>query len=199
MPNPEEFISNDMKNVSDVYQVKILIAYFLSRINQLCTPNQLTEIATGEGIVNYFTYTEAVSAMLENGTLELAEIDGTEYYRLTEKGLEGADSFKKQVSKSFRDKIYAAGLRLFTKLKNDKDVVFDITPTNKGYNVHCKCCDGDLVLMDLNIFAPDMEQAKFLKSKIMMNPTDFYCKIVDYIIENEEYVPSVAEDEPTLL
>jgi hypothetical protein len=53
--------------------------------------------------------------------------------------------------------------------------------------------------MDLNIFAPDMEQAKFLKSKIMMNPTDFYCKIVDYIIENEEYVPSVAEDEPTLL
>ena len=63
--------------------------------------------------------------MLENGTLELAEIEGTNYYRLTEKGIEGAEKFKKLVPKSFRDKIYAAGLRLFVKLKNDRDVSFD--------------------------------------------------------------------------
>ena len=72
--NPEAHISENMKNISDVYEVQILLAYFLGQINQLCTPNQLTEIATGEGVVNYFVYTEAVSRMLENGTLELAEI-----------------------------------------------------------------------------------------------------------------------------
>ncbi|MDO4945728.1 MAG: DUF4364 family protein [Ruminococcus sp.] len=194
MTNPEEFISNDMKNVTEIYRVQILLAYFLNQINQLCTPNQLTEIATGEGIVNYFDYTAAVTAMLENGTLELAEIDGTEYYRLTEKGAAGADDFKKQVPKSLRDKIYASGLRLFAKLKNERDITFDISPNDRGYNVHCKCCDGDIVLMDINLFAPDEEQANYIKSKIQMNPTDFYCKVVDYIIENEEYVPSVAED-----
>lgn len=194
MTNPEEFISNDMKNVTEIYRVQILLAYFLNQINQLCTPNQLTEIATGEGIVNYFDYTAAVTAMLENGTLELAEIDGTEYYRLTEKGAAGADDFKKQVPKSLRDKIYASGLRLFAKLKNERDITFDISPNDRGYNVHCKCCDGDIVLMDINLFAPDEEQANYIKSKIQMNPTDFYCKVVDYIIENEEYVPGVAED-----
>ena len=68
--NPEAHISENMKNISDVYEVQILLAYFLGQINQLCTPNQLTEIATGEGVVNYFVYTEAVSRMLENGTLE---------------------------------------------------------------------------------------------------------------------------------
>ena len=73
--NPEAHISENMKNISDVYEVQILLAYFLGQINQLCTPNQLTEIATGEGVVNYFVYTEAVSRMLENGTLELAEIE----------------------------------------------------------------------------------------------------------------------------
>jgi len=192
--NPEEFISNDMKNVTEVYRVQILLAYFLNQINQLCTPNQLTEIATGEGIVNYFDYTAAVTAMLENGTLELAEIEGTEYYRLTEKGTAGAENFKKQVPKSLRDKIYASGLRLFAKLKNERDITFDITKNDRGYNVHCKCCDGNIVLMDINLFAPDEEQANYIKSKIQMNPTDFYCKVVDYIIENEEYVPSVSED-----
>lgn len=194
MVNPEEFISNDMKNVTEVYRVQILLAYFLNQINQLCTPNQLTEIATGEGIVNYFDYTAAVTAMLENGTLELAEIEGTEYYRLTEKGTAGAENFKKQVSKSLRDKIYASGLRLFAKLKNERDITFDITQNGRGYNVHCKCCDGNIVLMDINLFAPDEEQANYIKSKIQMNPTDFYCKVVDYIIENEEYVPSVSDD-----
>lgn len=194
MTNPEEFISNDMKNVTEVYRVQILLAYFLNQINQLCTPNQLTEIATGEGIVNYFDYTAAVTAMLENGTLELSEIEGTEYYRLTEKGTSGAENFKKQVPKSLRDKIYASGLRLFAKLKNERDITFDIAKNDRGYNVHCKCCDGNIVLMDINLFAPDEEQANYIKSKIQMNPTDFYCKVVDYIIENEEYVPSVSEN-----
>lgn len=195
MPNPEDFISTNMKNISEVYMIQILLAYFLNQINQLCTPNQLTEIATGEGIVNYFDYTAAITAMLENKTIELKEIGGTEYYVLTEKGSSGAENFKKQVPKSLRDKIYAAGLRLFAKLKNERDIIFDITENSRGYNVHCKCCDGDLVLMDINLFAPDEEQANYIKSKIQMNPTDFYCKVVDYIIENEEYVPRLSEEE----
>lgn len=196
--NPEEHVSDNMKNVSDVYEVQILLAYFLNQINQLCTPNQLTEIATGEGVVNYFVYTEAISRMLTNQTLELAEIEGGSYYRLTEKGKEGADKFKKLVPKSFRDKIYAAGLRLFAKLKNERDVTFEITPAEKGYNVHCRCCDNELALMDITLYAPDEEQANYIKSKILMNPTDFYCKVVDYIIENEEYVPAISDD-PTFL
>ena len=196
--NPEEHVSDNMKNISDVYEVQILLAYFLNQINQLCTPNQLTEIATGEGVVNYFVYTEAISRMLANQTLELAEIEGGSYYRLTEKGKEGAQKFKKLVPKSFRDKMYAAGLRLFAKLKNERDVTFEITPAEKGYNVHCRCCDNELTLMDITLYAPDEEQANYIKSKILMNPTDFYCKVVDYIIENEEYVPAISDD-PTLL
>ncbi len=194
MPNPAEFVSNDMKNVSEIYRVQILLAYFLLHINQPCTPNQLTEIATSEGVVNYFDYTAAVNAMLENGTLELAEIDGTEYYRLTEKGMAGAEDFKKQVPKSLRDRMYASGLRLFAKLKNERDTSFEITKTDKGYNVHCRCCDGDIVLMDIDLFAPDEEQANYIRSKIQQNPTDFYCKVVDYIIENKEYVPDLTDD-----
>ncbi|MBP5267403.1 MAG: DUF4364 family protein [Ruminococcus sp.] len=197
--NPENFISGSMKNVTEVYRVQILLAYFLSRINQLCTPNQLTEIATGEGIVNYFDYTAAISAMLENGTIEVAEIEGTEYYRLTEKGKSGAESFKKQVEKSLRDKIYASGLRLFAQLKSEMDISFDVTPEGSGFNVGCRYIDGDMTLMDINLYAPDEDQANFIKSKIKMNPTDFYCRVIDYIIENEEYVPSVAEGEDIML
>lgn len=181
-------------NPTDVYEVKILLAYFLFQMDRPVTPNQLTEIATGDGIVNYFLYSEAVSEMLSNGTIALVEEEGTSYYKLTEKGKEGAQSFKRLVSKSVRDRIYAAGLRFFAKLKAQRDLQFDIKECGKGYSVQCVCMDNGITLMDLTLFAPDKEQAEYIKSKILMNPTDFYCKVMDYVIENEEYVPSVSED-----
>lgn len=181
-------------NPTDVYEVKILLAYFLFQMDRPVTPNQLTEIATGDGIVNYFLYSEAVSEMLSNGTIALVEEEGTSYYKLTEKGKEGAQSFKRLVSKSVRDRIYAAGLRFFAKLKAQRDLQFDIKECGKGYSVRCVCMDNGITLMDLTLFAPDKEQAEYIKSKILMNPTDFYCKVMDYVIENEEYVPSVSED-----
>lgn len=186
-------ITPSILNPTDVYEVKILLAYFLCQMNRPVTPNQLTEIATGDGIVNYFLYSEAISEMLKNGTVELYEDEGTAYYMLTDKGREGVQSFKKLVSKSVRDRIYAAGLRFFAKLKAQRDVKFEISRIEKGYSVHCTCEDNGLILMDLTLFAPDKEQAEFIKSKIMMNSTDFYCKVMDYVIENEEYVPSVFE------
>ena len=106
---------------------------------------------------------------------------------------------KKQVEKSLRDKIYASGLRLFAQLKSEMDISFDVTPEGSGFNVGCRYIDGDMTLMDINLYAPDEDQANFIKSKIKMNPTDFYCRVIDYIIDNEEYVPSVAEGEDMML
>ena len=139
-----------------------------------------------------------LTRMEEKGLVERSVSDADARRRmitLTEKGKDGALSFKKYVSKSVRDRIYAAGLRFFSKLKNSRDVTFDITPLEKGYSVHCKCSDNGLLLMDMTLFAPDKEQADYIKSKIMINPTDFYCKVMDYIIENEEYIPSIGADD----
>lgn len=186
-------ITPDILNPTDIYEVKILLAYFLYQMDRPITPNQFTEIATGDGIVNYFMFSEAISEMIDNNTITLIEHEGTAYYVLTDKGKSGAQSFKKLVSKSVRDRIYAAGLRFFAKLKAERDVRFEILPYDKGYKVHCTCEDNGLILMDMTLFAPDKEQAEYIKSKIMMNPTDFYCKVMDYVIENEEYVPSIQE------
>lgn len=188
-------VVRDALNPTDVYEVKILLAYFLFQMDRPVTPNQLTEIATGDGIVNYFMYSEAICEMLGNDTIKIVEHEGTVYYELTEKGKGGAESFKKLVNKSVRDRIYAAGLRFFAKLKSERDVKFEIKPLKKGYSLHCTCYDNDLLLMDLTLFAPDKEQAEYIKSKIKMNPTDFYCRVMDYVIENEEYIPSASEIE----
>ncbi len=193
MANFDKFITPDMLSLNDSYAVKILICYFLQQIGRPITPNQLTEIATSDGTVNYFVYTEAIEQMLSAGTLTIKEENGESYYVLSEMGQAGAGDFKKIVPKSFRDKILSSGLKFFAKLKNEQDVQTKITEQEIGYLVECICTDGEATLMELKLFAPDKEQAQMLADKIMLNPTDLYSKIMDFAVNNQEYIPEPKE------
>ena len=187
-------VSTDIYNPRDVYEVKILLAYFLNRIDRPVTPAQMLEIIRSDDCVSYFLYVEAVEQMKKNGTLAVEEREGTEYYVLTEAGREGARNLKELVSKSVRDRIYASGLKLFAKLRAEREMKFDITPEGSGFTVRCRLEDGDVTMLDLKLFAPDIEQAEFIKSKILMNPSEFYSRLLDYVIANEEYVPDLNDE-----
>lgn len=193
MANFDKYVTPNMLSLTDTYAVKILLCYFLRQINRPITPDQLTEIATADGVLNYFIYTEALNQMLEAGTITIEESDGEKYYHLSPMGRAGAEDFKKIVPKSFREKILSSGLKFFAKLKNDRDVKISITEQQKGYMVNCLCTDGNMVLMDMKLFAPDKEQATMLADKIMLNPSDFYGKVLDFAVNNEEYKPSPEE------
>ena len=189
----DKYITPNMMNLTDTYAVKILICYFLRQINRPITPLQLTEIATDDGIVNYFVFTEALNQLLEAKTISLEEQHGEEYYVLSEMAKIGADDFKRFVPKSFRDKILSSGLRFFARLKNQNDVKVNISERERGFEVNAVCTDGGLTLMDLRLYAPDREQAELLADKIAMNPADFYGRVLDFALDNEEYNPEPKE------
>ena len=193
MDNSYNGISTDIYNPRDVYEVKILLAYFLNRINRPVTPAQMLEIIRSDDTVSYFLYVEAVEQMLKNGTLALEEREGTEYYVLTAAGREGAENFKQLVSKSVRDRVLAAGLKLFALLQAEREMNFQIAPVETGYTVSCSIKDGNIPMLDLKLYAPDMDQAEFIKSHILRNPAEFYSRLLDYVIANEEYVPDLNE------
>lgn len=195
MANYDKYITPNMLSLTDTYAVKILICYFLRQINRPITPLQLTEIATDDGIVNYFVFTDAMNQLLDAKTVTLENVDGEDYYVLSEIAKLGADDFKSMVPKSFRDKILGSGLKFFAKLKNQKDVLTNIAEQERGFTVGVHCTDGPLMLMDLKLYAPDREQAELLRDQIAKNPADFYAKVLDFALENGEYSPEVKEVE----
>ena len=48
-------------------------------------------------------------------------------------------------------------------------------------------------VQELNAISQRIVVAKMLSEKISLNPTDFYAKIIDFAIENEEYDPVPEE------
>ncbi len=189
--NFEKYLQPNMMNLQDKYAIKILICYFLRQINRPITPNQLAEIATSDGVVNYFTYAETVEEMLRDKMLRIEAVDEINYYVLSQEAYEAANEFKGIVPKSFRDKIISSGLKFFAKLK-DSNIIAEVKEVEKGAEVHFLCQDSGANLMDLTLFAPDLTQAEYIKKKVMLNPSAFYGKILDFVIENEEYTPDLT-------
>lgn len=173
--------------IRDTDSAKLLICYLLKKMEKLIEAGQLYDIAVGSGIINYFCYNDAIEILLKNETIETVTNDsGRECYRNTEKGIIYAKSFRTYVPKSCREKIIRTAVRYFARLKLANEVKIEYIELKKGYHVHFRCLDIGDDLLDMKIFAPDLNQAHFLGEKIMRNPVGFYAKVVENALDNEE-------------
>ena len=85
-----DYLNPELK-LDDTYEVKILLAYFMWQLGRPITRDQLTEIATADGYVNYFLYSDVVEQMLDSKMILTKDIDGVEYYYLSENAKRGAN------------------------------------------------------------------------------------------------------------
>ena len=178
-----EYASPELK---DVQTVKILICYLLYRIGKPVDTEQLYDISVSTEIINYFFYQDALDYLIKNDSIIIDNSEGKKNYVLTEKGKSCAKTLKNYVPKSYRDKIVVAALKYFAKLKYESEVKIEYIKLENGYYVHCRCLDLKDDLMDLKLFAPDLRQAKLIGERIMLNPTGFYSKILNFALENQE-------------
>lgn len=175
-------IKPEVFNPREVYEVKLLMAYFLNQTGKPCTYSQLLEIFTGEGIVDYFLFIEALKELLDTGVLVCRDKDGVSEYVLSDEGREGAESFKKLVPKSVRDRILASGLRIFARQKAEQSIKTEITETGNGCLVSCAVTDSGITLMELSLFAPDREQAEHIRRKMIADPAELYGRVLDFVV-----------------
>lgn len=180
--------------LNSAHLVKVLICYLLDRLKQPVTEEQLYEIAVESGVVNYFYYTEALEGLIENCSLTRTERDGKIYVEPTEKGRFGADYFNDTVPLYFRKEILKAALYYFARLERESSADISITETDNGCEVNCTVGDTDYDLMRISLYAPDSEQAELIKEKIMLDPAEFYRKVLGYALENKEEQIKVDTD-----
>lgn len=177
--------------LKDLHSVKVLICYLLKQLNSPITHDQLYEIAVGSEIINYFYFSEAMNDLYKVGAIVKEFRDGTEVLVLTSKGSSSVEEFKKYVPKSFRDKLLSSALKFFAKLKCENEVSCEIEEIEGGYYINCCIHDVKEDILQMKLYAPDMEQAKLIKDKIMLNPSDFYGKILNFALDNVEFEPKI--------
>ena len=172
--------------LNDLHDVKVLLCYLLDKLKSPVTEAQLYEIVLDSEVINYFFYTEALEALLKNGSVRKVSHDGEAYIELEEKGRFGADYFNESIPYYFRKRLLKAALCYFAKLRRESETDIEIIPTGNGCEVKCTIKDTGFDLMRLSLYAPDEDQALLIKEKIMLDPAGFYSMVIGFALENKE-------------
>lgn len=175
--------------VNSLHSVKILLCYLLNKLDMPVSPDDLLQIVMDSEIINYFYYNDAVCALLDNGALVLKkDADGGDVYVLGEKGVKSAEYFKDNVSGFFRERLMTSALKFMSDKRHSQTVRNEIEEAPNGCYLKTVIRESGFDLMEMKLYAPDAEQAKFMGDKIHGDPVEFYRRVMEYILSNKEEI-----------
>lgn len=175
------------RSITDTAQASILLCYLLFRVGEPVEAELLYDIAVTGEIINFFTYQEALSYMLENGTVVSSINDDHEtLYTVTESGVDSAKKLRNIAQKSYRDHIFTSAMRAIQRRRNQRDVQISYETQENGCYLHVRLGDRDLKLLELTLFTPDRETAVQLGERILSCPSALYHDVIQAVMKEHE-------------
>ena len=109
-------------------------------------------------------------------------------------GVEIAKQLDSILAYSIKEKAYACAVKLLAVKKNEIENKVDIVKSSNGFTVKCSVSGGDMDLMKLDIYAPEMEQALILKKNFLDNPKKAYKIMLALLTKDKETVGEALEE-----
>jgi hypothetical protein len=183
---------NELKNV---YEVKVALCYLLEKIEYRLTENELNEIVFNNEFINYFLYASALEELIINDSIARVYDNENVYIELREKGKEAAKLLKKDVSFRFRKHLLESAFKYNSEKSVNGAVTVSIKKRESGYSVEAVFGDKNLELMRISLYAPDEDQAEYLKFQIREDPNEFYKTIIESLIFSKRPTIEIKEEQ----
>lgn len=163
-------------------EIKILICYILSAIEEGVPVDMLANVLHYEGLANAFEVSDAVVSLASSGQIKAT--DNTEQvYQITDSGKATAENLKSSLSSVVKERAYLAVMKMLAKFKNAKDNHFEITHENGATYLSCSAIDGGKPFITVKMLITDEEQAGFIRERFLENPAKIYSKIIEMLTQ----------------
>lgn len=172
--------------------IRILICYILNSVKAPLSRTDLSRILQEKSLANYFEVNDAISSLSAHGNITVDD-DGCCLIQPT--GAEIADSLDVTLPLSVRDKALEAALMLLSSAKIERENAVEIEKTPYGYNVTCHISGGEMDLMKISLYVPDLFQARMVKKNFHRNPGSIYKLLLSSITGNRELAKTFSDDE----
>lgn len=161
-------------------EVRILICYILSSINEPVPGRMLGDVLHYEGIANYFEVNDSIAALCKSGQIKVfSEEEDT--YIITESGRNIAQTLKTTLPFSVKDRAYTAALKMVSRFKNTKETDIKISREGDKTFITCSAIDNGAPFMSVKLLVTDEEQAIFIKEKFISNPSEIYSELIELL------------------
>ena len=156
-------------------EIKLLVCYLLSSVDERITRSQLCEIALDKGLANYFEINQAVSDLIENGAVVSDFIECEEYLSVTEQGRSSTKTLEIQLPRSVREKAINAAIKMLTLAKRKRENKVEVQKLeNGGYHVTFSMEE----MMKLTIYVADEMQVETVTNNFYEDPIKLYSGII---------------------
>lgn len=161
-------------------EIKTLICYLVSHLDTPITKGQLNNIICEEGLANYFELNQALSEVIDNGNITVADVSDGEDPELfiTTIGKQNTATLERDLPYTVRESALNAAVRMQTRLRREREHKIEIVRLENGCNITLSVLDGNDELMTVTLFVADYEQALSVKEKFLSDPVKVYSNIV---------------------
>lgn len=154
-------------------EIRILICYLLDSVGVPLSKDGMIEMMQDNGLANYFEAADAVAEMSEKGIL-LRGGSNPDVFSLGESGKMIAKQLDTALPPSVRDKAVGAAIRLLAEAKRERENRVEFVKVDQGYHVICHISGGDMDLMSITLYVPDLHQANMVKENFHRSPETVY-------------------------
>lgn len=154
----------------DSEQIKVLLCYLMNEANEPITSDFICGVLQKCGSANYFEASQSFAELVKNGQIEPSIIEPGAYV-LAESGYYIVNNLSDELPVSLKEntlKNYKNFLRQYD-IKQENNVTLH-SKDNKTY-VECTVNDGDNMLLKINMYMPNTEQASLVRN-VFYNNTD---------------------------
>mgnify|MGYP000768942383 FL=1 len=174
-------------------EIKTLICYLYNSVKENMDKGIVIQAILKQGLANCFETSSAFDDLVMNGNLIPAD-DEHKTYSLTKNGAEIAKQLDSTVAYTIKEKAYACAVKLLAEKKKEIENKVNIMKNDNGFTVECSVSGGDMELMKLDIYAPEMEQALILKKNFLDNPKKAYKIMLALLTKDKETVGEALEE-----
>lgn len=168
--------------------IRILICYILKSVPAPLSGEDIIRILQEKALANYFEANDALSALVSLGNIRREE-DGT--YTLEPQGESVADSLDVLLPLSVRDKAVEAAMTMLSSAKVERENLVTTQRLDNGYNVTCHISGGDMELMKLSVYVPDLYQARVVKKNFHRDPQRVYNLLLAALTGDDELTKEI--------
>ncbi|QAT49389.1 DUF4364 family protein [Caproiciproducens sp. NJN-50] len=154
-------------------EIRILICYLLDSVGVPLAKDDMIEMIQNNGLANYFELADAIAEMSEKGIL-IPDRDSPDTFSLSDSGKMIAKQLDTALPPSVRDKAVGAAIRLLAEARRERENRVEFVKLDKGYHVICHISGGDMDLMSITLYVPDLYQANMVKENFHRSPEAVY-------------------------
>ena len=166
-------------------EIKILVCYILSNIDEAVPGQMLANTLHYEGIANCFEVNEAIASLVNSGQL-VVESKEDDTYVITDSGRDIAETLKTSLPFTVKEKAYIAAFKMVSRFKNAKSTDISFVKENGRTYISCSALDGKLPFMTIKLMVSDEGQAQCIKECFLNDTSTIYSKLIEMLTKKSE-------------